>query len=69
MSKHELIEAIRRHNRTATVPFLMSFKEPQLVDYLGRLTLTQTRGSAWVRQSSDPAITVRDCLARRSHAA
>jgi hypothetical protein len=63
MNKHELIEAIRRHNRSASVPFLMAFEATELSDYLQRLGLTQ------VRRGSEPAVTVRDCLARRASAA
>ena len=69
MSKHEMIEAIRRQNRTASVPFLLAFEESELSEYLQRLGLTTSRGGAWVRQSSEPAVTVRDCLVRRASAA
>jgi len=69
MSKHEIIEAIRRHNRSASVPFLMAFEATELSDYLQRLGLTQSRGRSWVRRGSEPAVTVRDCLVRRASAA
>lgn len=65
MSKHEMIDAIRQHNRTASVPFLMTFNDADLATYLRRLSLTNQRGSAWVRESSEPAITVRDCMGRK----
>lgn len=69
MSKHEMIDAIRRHNRTANVPFLMTFSDADLSTYLRRLSLIDQRGAAWVREGSEPAVTVRDCMTRRVAAA
>jgi len=69
MSKHEMIDAIRQHNRTAKVPFLMTFSEADLATYLRRLSMSDQRGSTWVRESSEPAVTVRDCMSRRKIAA
>ncbi len=57
MSKHEMIEAIRAHNRSAHYEFLNDFDETDLRTYLRRLTkLNGRRGrdSVWVRQSCDP---------------
>ncbi len=65
MSKHEMIDAIRRHNRTADVPFLMTFSDADLTTYLRRLSLIDQRGTAWVREGSEPAVTVRECRGRR----
>ncbi len=69
MSKHEMIEAIRERNRSASVPFLMGFSDADLATYLRRLGLINQRGSMWSRESRDNAITVRDCLTRRAAAA
>ncbi len=69
MSKHELIDAIRRRNISASPAFLLGFSDTELASYLRRLNLADQRGSAWVREGNDPAITVRDCLTRRSAAA
>lgn len=58
MSKHELIDAIRQQNRSASEQFLRGFDEPALKAYLSRLALGQKRGtrdSAWVRQGAEPA--------------
>ncbi len=54
MTKPELIERIRSHNRSATEPFLAKFNEPALLAYLGRLDrLANRRGPAskWVRRA------------------
>ncbi len=69
MNKHEMIEAIRRQNRTVSVPFLTAFSDADLSNYLRRLGLTERRGGSWVREGSDPAVTVRDCLTRGVSAA
>lgn len=65
-SKHEMIDAIRQHNRTATVPFLMAFSDAELATYLRRLSLADQRGTSWVREGAEPAVTVRDCMSRRA---
>lgn len=60
MSKHDLIDAIRKQNQTATEKFLMAFDEPALRQYLDRLALTGKRGtrdSAWTRQCASRAVT------------
>ncbi len=62
MSKQEMIEEIRRHNRSADSGFLDSFKEPALERYLRRLTDVHGRrgpGSVWVRDGETPAIVTR----------
>ncbi|MEM1445629.1 MAG: hypothetical protein AAGF84_06205 [Planctomycetota bacterium] len=54
MTKLELIERIRTHNRSAREDFLARFTEPALVAYLGRLDrLSNRRGDAsrWVRRA------------------
>lgn len=64
MSKNEMIEQIRRHNRSASDEFLCSFDEQVLADYLDRLMrLVGRRGrrSVWVRQGSGRAISGRVC--------
>ena len=64
MSKNEMIEKIRRCNRSASDEFLLSFDERTLGDYLSRLTnLNGRRGrnSVWVRQTTHPAVTQRAC--------
>jgi len=38
MSKRELIDAIRQHNRTVSPEFLSRFKEDDLQAYLERMT-------------------------------
>jgi hypothetical protein len=58
MSKHELIDAIRQQNRTASEQFLRGFDEPALKAYLSRLSLGRKRGtreSVWVRPAAEPA--------------
>ncbi len=52
MSKQEIIEQIRRLNRSAPPDFLVSFEEQALENYLKRLALARAgrgRGSVWVR--------------------
>ncbi|MEM8782390.1 MAG: hypothetical protein AAGE65_05970 [Planctomycetota bacterium] len=54
MTKPELIERIRTHNRSADEGFLARFSEPALIAYLGRLDrLSNRRGDAsrWVRRA------------------
>ncbi|MEM7575950.1 MAG: hypothetical protein AAF328_00625 [Planctomycetota bacterium] len=54
MTKPELIERIRTHNRSAGESFLARFNEPALVAYLGRLDRLSNRrgdGSRWVRRA------------------
>ncbi|QDU72787.1 hypothetical protein [Mucisphaera calidilacus] len=61
MSKLQLIESIRRVNRTASEEFLTRFDETTLHDYLRRLSLQQRRGpaSTWTRNTTIPAVTTR----------
>ena len=64
MSKQQMIEQIRMHNRSATSDFLIHFDEQTLNDYLRRLTrLHDRRGkeTGWVRPSARPAVTARQC--------
>ena len=62
MSKQQLIEAIRTHNRSAQDEFLVTFDQQVLETYLRRLqTVQNTRGpkSVWVRQGDSPACITR----------
>ena len=62
MSKQQMIEAIRQHNRSANTEFLVSFDEQTLASYLRRLTTIQGRRgrmSVWVREGDTPAIVTR----------
>ena len=62
MSKHEMIEAIRRRNHSAREEFLLDFDERTLETYLRRLTsLSDQRGreSVWVRESSSRSVVTR----------
>jgi len=62
MSKAQMIDAIRQHNRSAEAEFLTSFDEPTLQSYLDRLTrLSNHRGpsTSWVRTGASPAIITR----------
>ncbi len=62
MSKQQMIEAIRQHNRSAPDTFLVAFEERALESYLRRLTTVQGRrgrGSVWVREAETPAIVTR----------
>ncbi|WP_428387575.1 hypothetical protein [Mucisphaera sp.] len=61
MSKHQLIDSIRRVNRTASPEFLTRFDESTLNDYLRRLSLSSRRGrsSTWTRTTTVPAVTTR----------
>ena len=63
MSKFRMIDAIRKHNKTAKPQFLIGFEEDQLNSYLRRLrVLKDRRGrfSYWVREGDSPAIVTRD---------
>jgi len=62
MSKAQMIDAIRQHNRSAQAEFLTSFDEPTLQSYLERLTkLSNHRGpsTSWVRTGESRAIITR----------
>lgn len=62
MSKQQMIDAIRQHNRTADEDFLASFDEQSLQRYLKRLTDIHGRrgkSSVWVREARTPAIVSR----------
>lgn len=62
MSKQQMIEAIREHNRSAPDTFLGGFNEQALASYLRRLTTVlgcRGRGSVWVREAETPAIVTR----------
>mgnify|MGYP001066860887 CR=1 FL=1 len=59
MSKQQMIDAIREHNRSAAQEFLARFDEAALSDYLQRLTrVCNHRGktSRWVRNTTAPAV-------------
>ena len=60
--KRHLIEAIREHNRSASIDFLIDFEEPALHNYLVHLKHSgQPRGagSTWVRACETTAIVTR----------
>lgn len=62
MSKLQLIEAIRSHNRSAQDEFLINFDQEVLETYLSRLVNVQGkrgRDSVWVRQGTTPAVATR----------
>ncbi len=62
MSKQQMIEAIREHNRSADQEFLTRFDEAALSDYLQRLTRVcnhRGRHSRWVRNGASPAVVTR----------
>ena len=62
MSKQQIIEEIRRHNRSAQPDFLGMFDEPALERYLRRLTQVhghRGRSSVWVRDGETAAIVTR----------
>ena len=62
MSKQQMIELIRQHNRTADAAFLTSFEERALQSYLRRLTtVVGQRGkqSVWVREGDTHAVGTR----------
>ena len=63
MSKFRMIDAIRKHNRTAEPQFLIEFDEGELNSYLRRLrVLKDKRGrfSYWVRKGDTAAIVTRN---------
>ena len=62
MSKHQMVEAIRQRNRSASMEFLMTFDEQTLQTYLRRLTNVvghRGRQSVWVRESASRAVVTR----------
>ena len=62
MSKQQLIEAIRNHNKSASVDFLYDFTETDLIKYLHHLRyINRPRGkySVWVRPGDTAAIVTR----------
>lgn len=62
MSKLQIIDAIRKQNRSADVTFLTGFDEQSLSTYLKRLSLIHNprdRHSVWVRQGPAPAVITR----------
>lgn len=62
MSKQQLIDEIRIHNRSAQDSFLVTFDQQVLETYLRRLqTVQNTRGpkSVWVREGDSPAVITR----------
>lgn len=62
MSKQQMIEEIRRMNRSAPEQFLIHFDEAALETYLRRLSLARAgRGklSRWVRTGDCPAAVTR----------
>lgn len=70
MTKLEMIEQIRVHNRSADAEFLARFDEPTLGGYLDRLTrLHGQRGrhSVQVRPDASPASCTRLPARRRPH--
>ena len=64
MSKQQMIEAIRHHNRSVSDEFLVNFDEKTLQAYLSRLTKVlghRGRSSVWVRPDTGRAIVSRAC--------
>lgn len=59
MSKHQLIDQIRRQNRSADIGFLATFNEEALNRYLKRLVLSRGKSSGWVREGKAPAAVTR----------
>lgn len=62
MSKQQMIDAIRQHNRSAEAEFLIEFNEVALKNYLERLTTIhgrRGRASVWVRTGETPAVVTR----------
>ncbi len=62
MSKQQLIDAIRNHNRSAQDSFLITFDQQVLETYLRRLQTVQGnrgKGSVWVRPADSPAVVTR----------
>ena len=64
MSKEQIIAAIRCHNHSASLDYLLHFDQRALEDYLQRLTRVHNRrgrASVWVRQTTDRAVVMRTC--------
>ena len=62
MSKQQVIDAIRQHNRSASTDYLIRFNKEALEDYLQRLTMIQGRrgrDSIWIRRTTDRAVVSR----------
>ena len=62
MSKYEMIDQIRRVNRTVNETFLLEFNEDQLESYMLRLTRLQDHrgsGTRWVRSGDTMAVVTR----------
>ncbi len=63
-TKANLIDAIRTHNPTAPVDWLVTFTPGALRSYLDHLmSRFDPKGSAWVRPGDTPAITSRAAAA------
>lgn len=63
MSKQQMIDQIRTHNRTVSDEFLAHFDERALQQYLDRLTHVlgrRGRASVWVRDASSAAVVSRE---------
>ncbi len=61
LSKQQMIDEIRQHNRSANDQFLIKFNETALRQYLERLTLLHNhrgKDSRWVRTGPAPAIVI-----------
>jgi len=59
MSKRELIDAIRIHNRTVSPEFLSRFAEPDLQAYLDRvsdISLTDAKPPAGAQPAQPPSV-------------
>lgn len=59
MSKQQMIDEIRRHNRSAEWDFLINFSDEELTSYLRRLTEVvghRGRASGWIRQGDTHAV-------------
>lgn len=57
MGKEQIIEQIKKYNRSAHLDFLSSFDEQSLLSYLERLLLAngpRGRDSVWVRPMGFP---------------
>lgn len=66
MSKQQMIDAICKHNQSASPDFLSIFDEKSLNSYLLRLTQVSNHrgpGSSWVREGTTPAIVSRRAVA------
>lgn len=62
MTKPELIDAIRRLNRSVSAEYLLEFTDAMLREYLQRLTLLhgrRGRATVWVRHTTARAIATR----------